>query len=64
MPPWETTIMSKQSERAKAIFLEALDKHAPDEWPAFLEQACAGDAALRADVEELLRARAEIGSFH
>ncbi|HVC95161.1 MAG TPA: serine/threonine-protein kinase, partial [Pirellulales bacterium] len=56
--------MSKQSEQAKAIFLEALDKHAPEHWPAFLEQACAGDAALRADVEELLRARAEIGSFH
>jgi len=64
LPPWETTIMSKQSEQAKAIFLEALDKHAPEHWPAFLEQACAGDAALRADVEELLRARAEIGSFH
>ena len=56
--------MSKQSEQAKAIFLEAHRQARPEQWPAFLEQVCAGDAALRTDVEELLRARAEIGSFH
>src|SRR5438874_113075 len=56
--------MSQPAERAKSIFLEALDKHAPDQWPAFLEQACAGDAVLQASVEKLLRAQAEIGSFH
>src|SRR5262249_6676329 len=37
---------------------------APEHWPAFLEQVCAGDTALRAEVEKLLRARCEIGSFH
>ena len=56
--------MSDQADRVKAIFLEAIEKHAPEDWPAFLEQACAGDAALRAGVERLLRARAELGSFH
>ncbi len=56
--------MSDQSERVKAVFLEAIEKHAPEQWPAFLEQACAGDAALRAGVEQLLRARSELGSFH
>src|SRR5207248_2203528 len=34
-----------------------------ERWPAFLEQACS-DGVLRADVEKLLRARVEIGSFH
>src|SRR5262249_38816821 len=56
--------MSDPSHQAKAIFLEALEEHSPDQWPAFLERACAGDAPLRAEVERLLRARAEIGSFH
>src|SRR5262249_24463660 len=50
--------------QAKAIFLEAIEEHVPEQWPAFLEQACAGDARLRAEVEKLLRAQAEMGSFH
>src|SRR5438128_3664009 len=62
--PLGARIMSDRSEQAKSIFLEALDEHAPQAWPAFLEQACAGDAVLRAAVEKLLRARAELGSFH
>jgi serine/threonine protein kinase/tetratricopeptide (TPR) repeat protein len=56
--------MGEQSNRAKAIFLAALEDHAPEQWPAFLEQACAGDVLLRAEVEKLLRARSEMGSFH
>jgi WD40 repeat protein/serine/threonine protein kinase len=56
--------MSDRAQQAKSIFLEAIEQHAPAEWPAFLEQACAGDTALRAGVEKLLRAQAEIGSFH
>jgi serine/threonine protein kinase len=56
--------MGDPSNQAKAIFLEALEGQAPEQWPAFLEQACAGDAGLRAEVERLLRARAELGSFH
>jgi serine/threonine protein kinase len=56
--------MSDSSQQAKAIFLAALDDHTPEQWPAFLEQACAGDAQLRAAVEKLLNARREMGSFH
>jgi WD40 repeat protein/serine/threonine protein kinase len=56
--------MSDRSEQAKAIFLEAMEKQEPDQWPAFLGQACGGDTALRAEVEKLLRARLELGSFH
>jgi serine/threonine protein kinase len=56
--------MSERSNQAKSIFLAAIDEHAPEEWPALLEQACPGDAQLRAEVERLLRAQAAIGSFH
>jgi len=37
------------------LFAEALDR-SPVERPAFLEAACAGDAALRREVERLLAA--------
>src|SRR6516164_9540538 len=56
--------MGDPSNPAKSIFLAALEEHTPEQWPAFLEQACAGDNQLRAEVERLLRARAELGSFH
>jgi serine/threonine protein kinase/tetratricopeptide (TPR) repeat protein len=56
--------MSDQSNQAKSIFLVAIDEHAPEEWPAFLEQVCDGDVVLRAEVEKLLRAQAAMGSFH
>jgi serine/threonine protein kinase len=47
---------------AKAIFLEAVERHAPDEWPAFLDQACAGQPDLRGCVEALLAAHREVGT--
>src|SRR6516165_11546010 len=56
--------MSDRSEQAKSIFLEAIEKQAPAQWPAFLDQACGGDTALRAEVEKLLRARSKLRSFH
>jgi serine/threonine protein kinase len=55
--------MSERSDRAKSIFLEAIDQHAPEQWPAFLEQACGGDLQLQADVERLLRAQDDLGTF-
>ncbi len=48
---------------AKEIFLGALDCASPEDLAAYLEKACAEDAALRARVEELLRARKDAGSF-
>src|SRR5262245_39735153 len=56
--------MNERSDRAKSIFLEAIDQHAPGQWAPFLEEACGGDPMLRADVEKLLRAQGDIGSFH
>jgi serine/threonine protein kinase/tetratricopeptide (TPR) repeat protein len=56
--------MDERSNRAKSIFLEAIEEHTTERWPAFLEQACAGDVVLRSEVEKLLRAQAEMGSFH
>jgi serine/threonine protein kinase len=47
----------------KDIFLAAIEKATPAERAAFLDEACAGDAALRQRVEELLKAHDEPGSF-
>ncbi len=47
---------------AKAIFLEAVERHAPDQWPAFLDRACAGRPELRGQVEALLAAHREVGT--
>jgi WD40 repeat protein/serine/threonine protein kinase len=47
----------------RTIFLEALDLGDPAERSAYLDRACAGDAALRAQVEQLLRAHEEPGPF-
>jgi len=42
-------------ERQREIFLKALEKASPAERAAFLDGACANDAALRAEVELLLK---------
>jgi serine/threonine protein kinase/tetratricopeptide (TPR) repeat protein len=54
--------MNTDPNRAKAIFLEALERHAPDEWPAFLDRVCAGQPELRGHVEALLAAHREVGT--
>jgi serine/threonine protein kinase len=45
------------------IFLAALDIAHPSQRAAFLEQSCAGDAALRKQVEDLLAAHERSGEF-
>ncbi|HEV8063132.1 MAG TPA: serine/threonine-protein kinase, partial [Gemmataceae bacterium] len=55
--------MNDAKADAKAIFLEALGRQAPDELIHFLDQACGADAALRARIEELLRAHQDAGNF-
>jgi hypothetical protein len=56
--------MSTISENAKAIFLEAVEKHSPEEWPEFLDQACGeDDRELRGHVEGLLQAHCEKDSL-
>jgi serine/threonine protein kinase/tetratricopeptide (TPR) repeat protein len=52
------------SESAKSIFLSIIEEHPPEQWPAFLDQACADDEQLRARVEKLLRGHKKLGTFH
>ncbi|MBC7855989.1 MAG: serine/threonine protein kinase, partial [Pirellulaceae bacterium] len=47
----------------QTIFTDALAKRNPNERQFFLDQACGKDAALRAQVEELLAAEQGAGSF-
>src|SRR5438105_2733384 len=54
--------MNADPNQAKAIFLEAVEGHDPEKWPAFLDQACAGQADLRRRVEALLGAHREVGT--
>jgi tetratricopeptide (TPR) repeat protein/serine/threonine protein kinase len=55
--------MSTWNPRANDLFLKALELHSADEQKRYLDEACAGDAALRADVEALLEASARAGIF-
>src|SRR5262245_59755818 len=54
--------MAAATKSARELFLAALDRP-PAERPAYLEAACAGDAALRQRVEALLAAHDEPGAF-
>jgi serine/threonine protein kinase/Flp pilus assembly protein TadD len=54
--------MNADPNSAKMIFLEAVEKHDPAQWPAFLDQACAGQPELRRRVEVLLGAHREAGT--
>ena len=54
--------MNADPNPAKAIFLEAVERHAPDQWPAFLDRACVGQPDLRGRVEALLEAHREVGT--
>jgi len=47
----------------RTIFLTALDKDNPHKRTAYLDEACAGDRALRQRVEALLRSHEAGGSF-
>src|SRR5262245_19766967 len=46
-----------------AVFCEALDRESPEELARYLDEACAGDTALRAQVEELLSSHRAAGQF-
>ena len=55
--------MSSDPAKAKSIFLQAVEKYDPDDWKAFLDEACTESPELRKDVEVLLRAHAQAGAF-
>jgi tetratricopeptide (TPR) repeat protein/serine/threonine protein kinase len=50
-------------DQARSIFLAALDR-SPDQWPPFVDEACGGNAELRARLEQLLHAHRASGSIH
>jgi eukaryotic-like serine/threonine-protein kinase len=52
-----------QSSFSDSEIFRVAAKLPPERRSAFLEQACAGDCSLRADVESLLRAHDQPGSF-
>jgi serine/threonine protein kinase/tetratricopeptide (TPR) repeat protein len=47
----------------RSIFLAALERESAQERAAYLDEACAGDPRLRADVEALLAAHARLGDL-
>lgn len=55
--------MNTDPSNIKEIFSAALNRATREERSAFLDEACQGNAALRNEVEELLAADAEAGSF-
>ena len=55
--------MTAIEEQARSIFLTAVER-GPDQWPAFLAEACGAHAELRARVEQLLHGHQALGSIH
>jgi serine/threonine protein kinase len=55
--------MSTRPEDVKAILEKALDIPEPDARVAYLNEACGGDVALRAEIEDLLNALDRAGKF-
>jgi serine/threonine protein kinase len=53
----------KDLQRIRSVFCEALERQTPEEREAYLSQVCGEDAALRAEVEMLLRAQPEADGF-
>jgi len=55
--------MNATAPDVRSIFGRALEFESPDDRSAFLNEACAADPGLRAEVEDLLRAVAGAGDF-
>ena len=55
--------MSKRVKTVQDLLLRALEIVDPQERAGFLADACGADLALRMEVEDLIRAAADAGSF-
>jgi tetratricopeptide (TPR) repeat protein len=55
--------MSAAAQEVRAIFLAAVESHTPDQWAAFLDEACGTNHVLRRRVEVLLRAHQQSNSL-
>src|SRR5690349_15938536 len=58
-----TRAMTTWDPRANELFLSAAGLDSPDARREFLDRECAGDPALRAEVDALLDAHDRAGSF-
>ena len=54
--------MTADFAKMQEIFLAAVERHRPEDWDAYLEQACADDPELRRQVDRLLKAHLDAGS--
>src|SRR6266704_57759 len=55
--------MNADAQTVRSLFLAAVENHAPGQWAAYLDEACAGDLELRGRVEVLLRAHQQSNSL-
>src|SRR5215471_1523589 len=55
--------MAGAEPKLRELFSQALECQTAEEQAAFLDQVCQGDAALRAQLEDLIQAHREAGSF-
>ncbi len=55
--------MNAQQDKAKSVFLNAVDIASTADRQTYVETECSGDEALRGEVEELLRHHQQLGSF-
>src|SRR5204863_4809200 len=62
MKPRENA-MPDEAKSAKDLFLTVVEMASPEQRQVYLDQACAGDAALRHRVEALLKAHDDPGSL-
>jgi serine/threonine protein kinase/tetratricopeptide (TPR) repeat protein len=53
--------MTLNFDKLRAVFLTAVERHPPDQWDAYLADACAGDEELRRNAAMLLKAHAQSG---
>src|SRR5271156_2180597 len=47
--------MTADADKIRSIFLAAVESYPPEQWQAYLDEACANDDELRQRVEALLR---------
>jgi WD40 repeat protein/serine/threonine protein kinase len=55
--------MAQDLQRARELFLHAVGQLPPEQWDAYLVQACGPDEELRRQAARLLQAHREAGSF-
>jgi serine/threonine-protein kinase len=55
--------MADNADKARSIFLHAIARYQPEEWPPYLDGACGDDSELRQEVDRLLKAHLDLGEI-